>query len=703
MHGIAIASGNYSYFLKQNNDAMSQIPKILQDLYLKNLAFFEKQNPQIHQVISHVKPDHSKIIISEDGKIDLNYNGRTIYGGDAINYVENEVAEFNKIYEKPYRVNSVNALAPGVYTSPRFFHRHINETLIQLFQTAGTVQPSVIHTGDRHDFLSIMGIGLGLHISELLDRCNIQNLLILETDYELLALSCFFTDWEDIYKRQSPAKNKSITLVLLDKQNLDNEQTGLWNELIKRAPHFPYNSVFYNHGRHDKYGKIIRKITEDIQMFLSLWGFYDDESNQLNHILHNINNEISLIPKKANFKWDKPVIVCGSGPSLDDRIEQLKAIRNDCILLSAGTSIDALLRYGLVPDFHVELESDYLVYNLLNNIPDEISQKISLICAIQCSPLLNGLFKETYAFVKDSLSIGGILENTEDKLREPTPTCVNAAISLAFQYQAKEIYLFGTDFGFYNTEQHHSKASLYIDDSISEDAEYQKELDEVKVINNKMMSENFEHPGYKGPCLTTGTYYTTKRRVDMLINYNLRDYEFTIYNCCDGLIIDKSTHISENTVIKPSSSTLSNQDEIKQFSLQSRKTKKTMQADIKDVLYPAISELCSLYHGYIERMEPNTESLSAACWALSNYVNIEFKNKYDTLMYFIRGTIWHYTLAGYSVAYACEVENQKEVIEKWKERFLNFLEELPNDLLDNLNKDRNSQDEDIQLRKTIRE
>lgn len=678
---------------------MSQIPKILEDMYLKNLKFFEKQNPQIHAVISNTKPDHSKIIISDEGKIDLNYNGRNIYGGDAIKYVEDEVAEFNQMYSKGYRVNHVNALMPGMYTSPRFFHSHINETLTQLYQTAGTVQTNVINTGDRHDFAIVMGIGLGLHLSELLDRTNIQNLLILETDHELLALSCFFTDWQAIYKKQSPKKNKSITLVLLNKQELDNEQSGLWNELIKRAPHFPYNSVFYNHGRHNKYGEIIRKINEDVKMFLSLWGFYDDESNQLNHILHNIQNGIKLIPEKNKFNWTKPIIICGSAPSLDERIDQLKSIRDDCILISAGSSIDAILEYGLIPDFHMELESDYIVYSLLNNIGPEITKKITLICALQCSPLMTTIFKEAYAFVKDSLSIGSILENNTNKLKEPTPTCVNAAISFAFQYGAKEIYLFGTDFGFYSTEKHHSKASIYHQD----DDKHDDEVNEIKKITHASMNDNFERPGYEGPCLTTGTYYTTKRRIDMLINYNINKYNFDLYNCSNGLIINHAKHIKKEEEIKLNASSGNATDDLNRFKEHTRTTSSDMQQKIKDNVYPAINDLCKIFHNYVSKMKNDVESLSATCWALSHYVNSTFQNQHGELMYFIRGSIWHYTLAGYSVAYACSLEKQEEVISVWKARFLNLLEELPKDLLNSINKDRSSMEEDKQLRKSIRE
>lgn len=677
---------------------MSKIPKILEDMYLKNLAFFKKQNPQIHSVISNTTPDHSKIIISDEGKIDIHYNGRTIYGGDAIEYVEKEVAEFNKIYEPEKRVCAFSAMMPGLYNSPRFFHSHLNETITQLYQSDVKIIRNLIHTGNRHDFLIMMGIGLGLQVSELLDRADVQNLLILETDHELLSLSCFFTDWEDIYEKQSPKKNKSITLLLMNKEILDNEQTSLWNELIKRAPQFPYNTVFYNHGRHDKYGEIIRKITEDIKMFISLWGFYDDETNQLNHILHNIEQKIKLIPEKNNFMWKKPVIVCGSGPSLDERINQLKSIRDECILITAGSSIDAIINYGLIPDYHIEIESDYMVYSMLKNVGEDITKQITLICAIQCSPLLKILFKDTYAFIKDSLSVGGIIEQDQNKLKEPTPTCVNAALSFALHYNASDIYLFGTDFGFYNEENHHSKASIYhtIDDNQTD------EVKEVQEITQNMMAVNFEQPGYKGTCLTTGTFYTTKRRIDMLLSFYIKSQKFNIFTCSDGLIIKHTTHIKQDDVIEIKKST-DTMNHLEEFSKKSRNTSESVKNKITSGVHKPIKEMCDLFINHIKHTDDDIEIFSATCWSLSNYVNSTFQNKHGTLMYFIRGTIWHYTLSGYSIAYAAEPKDQSVIINIWKNRFINFLELLPTDLLTTIEKDRSSIDEDIQLRKTIRE
>lgn len=677
---------------------MSHIPRVLQDLYLKNLAFFKKRNPQIYGIISNIKPDHSKIIVTDSGDIDLTYNGKSIYGGDAIKFAEAEVKEFNKHYSQDIRLQTISAITPNMYSAPRFFHKHLNETTKQMYLSAEKVSPRVLHQGDRHDFVIMCGIGLGMQISELLDKKDVQNLLIIETDYELLTLSCFFTDWEDIYKKQSTEKNKSISLLLMNEQSIDTERGSLWNELIKRAPHFPYNTVSYNHGRNDKYGGMIRKIISDVTMFISLWGFYDDEVNQLNHVLHNINRKIEFIPSKDSFIWNKPVIVCGSGPSLDKRIKQIKSIRENCILLSAGTSLPVLLKNNLQPDFHIEIESDYAVYNSIKSSNSEADLKeITLICAIQCSPYITTLFKKSYAFVKDSMSIGDIIENKEDKLVEPTPTCVNAAISFAFQYKAKSIYLFGTDFGFYNKDEHHSIHAIYNNDKI--DGQESKNLKEA---NQKNINNNFKKDGYLGDCLTTNLYYTTKRRLEMAILINRHKYDFTVYNSSDGLIIDNTTHINKNEIINLKNLNVKN-DEHDSFYKHSRKAKDNIKNKLKESLYKDINNICKLLAINIKKMNCDTYSLSSTCWGLSNYISTTFKDECGSNSFFIRGTIWHYMISGYSIAYACEPCKQEAVISIWKDRFIDLLERLPKDLLNSIDKERGSIDEDPNLKRTIKE
>lgn len=676
---------------------MSQIPKILEELYLKNLDFFKHQNPKIYEIINTTKLTHSELIISEDGKLDLNYNGRTIYGGDAISYVEKEVIEFNSHFSESegYRKSTFNATKPDDYLAPRFFHKHLNKTVHQLYKHTKNIYRNRIYGDGRFDFLVITGISLGLHISEILDKIDIQNLLILETDHELLKLSCYTTDWQDIYRKQSVSKNKSISIILLNDISEESENAALWNQLIKRAPHFPYNSVFYNHGRHDKYGQLIKKINKDITMFMNLWGFYDDEKNQLNHTLYNLNNKSKLIPSKHSFKWDRPVIICGSGPSLDSRIDQLLSIRDNCILISAGTSLGPLLNNKLIPDFHVEIESNYGVKDALKAInKPEMLKEITLICAIQCSPYILNLFKDHLAFIKDSMAVGSIiLDNPKDKLLNPTPTCVNAAFALANHYKAKEILLFGTDFGFYKREDHHSKNTIYSEDNVNDNTE------SIKDYNKKLMDDNFIEEGYQGDCMTTGIYFTTKRRLEVAIQgAKLENQSVKILNLSDGLIIKGAHHIEKGSKI-----TIPNKNNNfkRVFIDNSIHPNNQIYFDIINRLKDTINSLCKLLIENIKIMKHDSKSLSSTMWAISNYLEEDFKTKNKEIVYFIRGSLWHYMITGYSIIKSAPIDEHEELTKIWSRRFIDLLITLPKDLEQELYKDRSDLEKDPQLKKGL--
>ena len=664
----------------------NEIPEVLKVLFLKNLKFFKNNHKSIYDLVNHIKLEHTSIKVDDSGKIELMYHGSPIYGGDAIKFTEDEVNEFCDVYKGGEIRSSTNIPFPGLYSIPRFFQSHMNETILELYHTSKDIDPNTLYHNDKYDFLVVTGIGLGLHISEILDRVEVRNLLIFETDYELLTISLFFTDWEEIYKKQNIKEGKSITIVSVKSDNKDIEYGSLWNELILRAPHFPFNTVFYNHGRHDKYGGYIRKIKDDQRMFMSLWGHYDDECNQVNHIMHNINNNVMWIPSKNEFKWDKPVVVCGSGPSLDSRIEQLKSIQKNTYVISAGTSLSVLLNNNIIPDFHIEIESDYNVYTTFESINRPLDlKKISLICGIQSSPYIHSLFKDSYSFAKDSLSCSDILDPKENRLRDATPTCVNAALSLALQFEASEVYLFGTDFGFYDVKKHHSVESIY-----NQKDEGSKRIRET---SKKDMVQNFKKPGYLGDCLTTDIYYTTKRRIEMSLKYNKTQYKFKTYNCSDGLIVEETDHIIN----------INKSNSKSEFYKKCRNKDKNLNSTIKEKLNKTTVELSNILIRNLKIMPNNIEGISSTTWSISNYISSTFTQENGTLSFFIRGTIWHYMLAGYSISYATPENDREKVIIFWKNRFVDFLEKLPIDLNQTLNKKRSDIKDDESLTKTITE
>lgn len=669
----------------------NKIPPILEDLFLKNLRFFKKTSQGVYDLINKINLSHTQIIIDDNGRIDLIYQGASIYHGDAIQCVQDEVKGHLNICKSGGIDSPIFVPNPKNYLHPRFFHKRINKTYRKILDVTEGISPNIKKFKGKHEFLVVMGISLGLHISELLDNIEIDNILIFESDSELLTISMFFTDWENIYSRFPIKEGKSIKLILSGTEDQEHNKNRIWNELILRTPHFPINTVYYNHRNQKKYNKIIKEVQKDMPVYMSTWGFYDDEVNQLNHILHNVKSNHKMIPEKNNFKWDKPIIICGSGPSLDERISQLKSIRENCILISAGTSLSVLLNNDLIPDYHIELESDYLVYTVLNNIKGkEKLKKISLISAIQCTPLIQALFKDCSFYAKSFLPSSDIITKRENTLSNPAPTCVNAALSIALHYQCESVYLFGTDFGFYDDKKHHSKDSIYVDKD--------KSTHKITKIVEKNVSNYFESDGYHGTCKTTTAYFTTKNRIESEILRNKNKYRFNVYNCSDGLLIKNTKHINNNNMIKLESTSS------KYNFIASRE-------NIPDNRYEEIIEktnysanfLCEQIIFNLEKLEPNIESLSNFCWKTTDYIEIKYHQDFGSLSYFMRGTIMHFLYCGYSTAITSSKENTSKIIKIWKENFLLFLKDLPKDLRRQLNKSRKTIENDQQLHKTISE
>ena len=244
--------------------------------------------------------------------------------------------------------------------------------------------------------------------------------------------------------------------------------------------------------------------------------------------------------------------------------------------------------------------------------------------------------------------------------------------------------MFGTDFGFYDVKKHHSVESIY-----NQKDEGSKRIRET---SKKDMVQNFKKPGYLGDCLTTDIYYTTKRRIEMSLKYNKTQYKFKTYNCSDGLIVEETDHIEKSAVIN-----INKSNSKSEFYKKCRNKDKNLNSTIKEKLNKTTVELSNILIRNLKIMPNNIEGISSTTWSISNYISSTFTQENGTLSFFIRGTIWHYMLAGYSISYATPENDREKVIIFWKNRFVDFLEKLPIDLNQTLNKKRSDIKDDESL------
>src|SRR5690606_19112130 len=134
------------------------------------------------------------------------------------------------------------------------------------------------------------------------------------------------------------------------------------------------------------YTKVANRLNDEIEPYINVWGYYDDEVNALNHLVHNIEQKIPVIKKDDLSGLSKPTIVCGNGPSLDTYLPLIKQHRDKLHVIAAGSAAHSLLKNDIYPDFMVTLESDYATYAVFKNLPGEKARKTPVIGAAQIHP-----------------------------------------------------------------------------------------------------------------------------------------------------------------------------------------------------------------------------------------------------------------------------------------------------------------------------
>ena len=156
----------------------------------------------------------------------------------------------------------------------------------------------------------------------------------------------------------------------------------------------------------------------------------------------------------GKFPEFRPLIIVGSGPSLDHSISALRAIRERCIVISAGSSIGTLMRSGIHPDVHVhvergdsgELRSVYA--ELLDELGfDDFGDTVAVL-PTSIEPELPGLYKRVLMYGRSAQTPVIAWPAVESSLLNyEGPECLSAAFAFAMRLCPKHVFLFGCDLG----------------------------------------------------------------------------------------------------------------------------------------------------------------------------------------------------------------------------------------------------------------
>ncbi len=647
-----------------------------------NMQFFERHHKPLYKLISQAKKDHCQLLVDEkSGDIDLKVNGELLYNGSAIKHVMEEFEAFMAECGPGSLQKTINLPTPGAFYLPRLAHQHLDRFVSRFSKSDYAQRPWKVP--DHLPQLVIFGVGLGLHIANLLENVDIHELIIFEPDPTMWLMSTYVIDWSELVKRQS---RPGYTLKLLFDSNPRNAFPRVWNALSESAPHFPFTTLFYNHRRLSRTHEIIRELRRDRALFMPMWGQYDDEINQMNHIFHNVMADRPKIPAQNQFRWEKPVMVVGAGPSLDRHVEDIKRFRDQFFLFSAGTAITSLLVHGITPDLHVESESDFNTYVKLVDLPNaEQLKDIPMVCAAQCSPRSFGLFGDSAIYFKDGAASGEVLEEEQNRLRWTSPTCTNAAMALAFHFRAPRVHLVGTDFGYYDKEYHHSKSSTYYDGS-----EFGQKLSADIEQRNK---NTIIIEGYHGPLHTYVAFSRARMRAESDILDARRLYKIRVVNHSDGAIIpsaerveslaDEFTDTGINTEGIRSTSKI-----LEEFMAKRRAVNANELWKLRDRVHEMIGVARKDLNDMLNKPVSDPDRfITTHVRMINSYIHATIMKRFGILHWLISGSIRQHLLVGLALILSADESRKMEIAEAWRDDLQKLLTRISENTHEILDKD----------------
>lgn len=404
----------------------------------KNLAAIAIKNPGLSKQLAEYVA-RSKLVFDDDGEPDIAFGSHKLYGRPLAEHAKAQITAF---FANPSRI-VMGVVQPS--DLDRLGGRFVHEALRRGHEAGITfhLQPQT----HRAVFLTVFGIGLGPHIDPLVEKTKCRYLILVEPNLEFLYHSLEVYDWSRLY-RIIDKRHGLIAFLIGDRpEPID---VTIRNVIRGTCPGAFDGYTFFTHYSNRLFDNVIALMQKNAQMTVAGFGFTDDEVFMLRNTYANLCTGDALLSQRTGVRRTlAPIFIIGSGPSLDQAFEVIRANADNAVIFSCGTAIRPLMRAGIVPDFHLEIERNVEVVPLIEQADREFDlSPVCLVVTTTVDPRIPQYFKKKVFFFRPALSCTPIFaKNEESQPSGAGPTVVNAALSFAQDVGFREIYFFGVDLG----------------------------------------------------------------------------------------------------------------------------------------------------------------------------------------------------------------------------------------------------------------
>ena len=496
------------------------------DLHAKNIKAFENHSSHFAGKLKAVTATQSRLVKNAEGEYDIDFRGTRLYGTGAEKWSKDRIENFaerkgvQQILLNP--LDSSNMDDEANVTGYRIINRATKSGI--KFLTAPR-NPHCYH-------LVVFGLGLGLHLQDLVEKTRCRYVIIVEPNMEFAYHSLFVMDWTSFFEKMDATERLHSFLCFGSSAEIVDNVRGNVRFI---NPSFIDGTIFFSTYANSMMDDAVDKLLRDRDTIGTGLGFLEDEIDMVRNSYHNLVDYEGRFFKSGERMIHVPVFVIGGGPSLDNDLEFIRKNQDRAIIVSCGTALRILLKNGIMPDFQLEMENVPLVTELITKLSqDHDLSSITLVASTTVDPGVSSLFENTVYYFRSSLASYPLFAPGDDNtLHYATPTVSNLGMAFALAIGCRKYYLFGVDFGARDPKKHHAKDAPY----------NQGEVEFTTVISEPHVAN------FGGQVYTELVYKWARSTMEQGLEGAASGRAY--YNCSDGCRIEHTVPCLSSTIKLP--------------------------------------------------------------------------------------------------------------------------------------------------------
>lgn len=485
-------------FLKKILESEAQM------MFQRNMQYLGKFQSNLYNQFKNFTPKKFNLYVDEEGYLNLSDDGVPVYARNPRNISKEQYELFCRapgVVASTY-VDEKTAVEELRFIQCRYMNRIFHE--IEEYRERGSEYRKLPHYLTS---VVVFSVALGYHLEHLVHDRDIKSLFIFEPEPEVFYWSLYTVDWGKIFGAFYK-KDYSIDLLI------GGTPEKVCNDYVKNLVYlgvYRLSRIYmYKAADSEKLDETKKLLVKNIPRLAQGWGFFEDEVISIAHTVGNFTQKRRWLKRNKDLTKfrDIPVLLVGSGPSLDNDIEFIRANADKAIVVACGTSLTVLGKAGIKSDFYIHVERTYRSYETVrDNMDDaynpEFLKETVLLANNTVPPRIFECFDRGAIAMKMN-DTGGMLTSShyfieeEDMLDWGKPTCVNGGFSFMSMLGFQDIYLVGCDWGYKSKEKHHSELSDYYTDGKDNKKYYHGEKREFETEGNfggKVMTSDYLDSG----------------------------------------------------------------------------------------------------------------------------------------------------------------------------------------------------------------